>query len=166
MRFEDADRLPGLDQETLVKIQTPQGLDDAVETIPVARGLADAAVDHQVLRALRHLGVEVVHQHAQRRLGEPAARGDAAAARCAHHARCCGVHLVPSLHRTSGGTMTRMLVAAALALAAAPAVSQDKVNIGISGWTGFAPLTLAVAAGVFRKTAREVPITNNPPDTG
>ena len=72
MRFEDADRLPGLDQETLVKIQTPQGLDDAVETIPVARGLADAAVDHQVLRALRHLGVEVVHQHAQRRLGEPA----------------------------------------------------------------------------------------------
>jgi len=58
--------------------------------------------------------------------------------------------------------MTRMLVAAALALAAAPAVSQDKVNIGISGWTGFAPLTLAVQAGVFKKHGVEVTIKKIP----
>jgi len=58
--------------------------------------------------------------------------------------------------------MTRMLVAAALALAAAPAVSQDKVNIGISGWTGFAPLTLAVQAGVFKKHGVDVTIKKIP----
>ncbi len=38
----------------------------------------------------------------------------------------------------------KILVAAAgFALLAAPASAQTKVNIGISGWTGFAPLTLA-----------------------
>ena len=40
--------------------------------LPVARGPADAAIDHQLLRLLGHLGVEIVHQHAQRRLGQPA----------------------------------------------------------------------------------------------
>ena len=40
---------------------------------PVARGLAGAAVDHQVLGTLGHLGVEVVHQHPERRLLHPAA---------------------------------------------------------------------------------------------
>ena len=45
--------------------------DDGVETVPVTRRPADAAIDHQFLRTLRHGGVQVVHQHAQRRLGEP-----------------------------------------------------------------------------------------------
>jgi NitT/TauT family transport system substrate-binding protein len=59
--------------------------------------------------------------------------------------------------------MKRMLVAAALALAAAPAASQDaKVNIGISGWTGFAPLTLAAQAGIFKKNGVDVTIKKIP----
>ena len=69
---EDAHRLAGLHQQRLVVLQPPQRRDDAVEAFPVARGAADAAIDHQLLRPLGHLGVEIVHQHAQGRLGQPA----------------------------------------------------------------------------------------------
>jgi len=50
--------------------------------------------------------------------------------------------------------MLKPLAAATLAaaLASAPALAQDtKVAIGMSGWTGFAPLTLAKEAGIFKK---------------
>ncbi len=50
--------------------------------------------------------------------------------------------------------MRTLRISAALAatLAAAPALAQDtKPSIGISGWTGFAPLTLAKEAGIFKK---------------
>jgi hypothetical protein len=59
---EDADRLAGLDEQRLV------------EALPVARGAADAAIDDQFLRVLGNGGIEIVHQHAERRLGEPALR--------------------------------------------------------------------------------------------
>jgi NitT/TauT family transport system substrate-binding protein len=39
---------------------------------------------------------------------------------------------------------------AALAMSAAHA-QETKVAVGISGWTGFAPLTLAKEAGIFKK---------------
>ncbi len=53
-------------------------------------------------------------------------------------------------------------VAAAFALAA-PAHAQDtKVAIGISGWTGFAPLTLAKEAGLFKKHGLDVSIKKIP----
>jgi NitT/TauT family transport system substrate-binding protein len=54
--------------------------------------------------------------------------------------------------------------AAALALAlAAPASAQEtKVAIGISGWTGFAPLTLAKEAGIFKKNGLDVSIKKIP----
>ena len=40
-------------------------------------------------------------------------------------------------------------------VAALPALAQEtKVAIGISGWTGFAPLTLAKEAGLFKKIGR------------
>jgi NitT/TauT family transport system substrate-binding protein len=58
--------------------------------------------------------------------------------------------------------MKRMLIAAAVALAAAPAAAQDKVNIGISGWTGFAPITLAAQAGIFKKNGVEATIKKIP----
>jgi NitT/TauT family transport system substrate-binding protein len=51
-------------------------------------------------------------------------------------------------------------VAAALA---APAWAQDTpVAIGISGWTGFAPLTLAKEAGLFKKRGLDVSIKKIP----
>src|SRR5690606_6017229 len=58
-----------------------QGGADGVEAGPVARGAADAAVHHQVLRSLGHVRIEVVLQHPVRRLGEPAAAVQGGAAR-------------------------------------------------------------------------------------
>jgi NitT/TauT family transport system substrate-binding protein len=55
--------------------------------------------------------------------------------------------------------------AATLALGAlsAPADAQGtKVGIGISGWTGFAPLTLANEAGIFKKNGLDVSIKKIP----
>ena len=45
---------------------------------------------------------------------------------------------------------------------AAPASAQTKVTIGISGWTGFAPLTLAKEAGIFTKNGLDVTIKKIP----
>jgi NitT/TauT family transport system substrate-binding protein len=48
-------------------------------------------------------------------------------------------------------------------LVSVPAVAEDvKVNIGISGWTGFAPLTLASQAGIFKKNGLDVTIKKIP----
>ncbi len=61
-------------------------------------------------------------------------------------------------------TKTSTLAAVALALGlAAPAFGQEtKVAIGISGWTGFAPLTLAKEAGIYKKNGLDVTIKNIP----
>ena len=40
--------------------------------------------------------------------------------------------------------------AAAFAFATSALAQDTKVAIGISGWTGFAPLTLAKEAGIFK----------------
>ena len=50
----------------------PQRGDDAVEGLPRARRLAGAAVDDEIVGSLGHLGIEVVHQHAQRGFLRPA----------------------------------------------------------------------------------------------
>ena len=55
-----------------------------------------------------------------------------------------------------------ILAVAGLAMLAAPASAQTKVNIGISGWTGFAPLTLAKEAGIFAKNGLDVTIKKIP----
>ncbi len=56
-----------------------------------------------------------------------------------------------------------LAVAAAAALAVAPAAAQDmKVGIGISGWTGFAPLTLAKEAGIFKQNGVDATIKKIP----
>ena len=44
----------------------------------------------------------------------------------------------------------------------APASAQTKVAIGISGWTGFAPLTLAKEAGIFARNGLDVTIQKIP----
>ncbi|MFO1270593.1 MAG: ABC transporter substrate-binding protein [Rubrivivax sp.] len=57
-------------------------------------------------------------------------------------------------------TLITAAVTAALAL---PALAQDTaVAIGISGWTGFAPLTLAKEAGIFKKHGLNVSIKKIP----
>jgi hypothetical protein len=85
--LEHADRLARLDQQGLVALQLGKHADQGVVAGPVARGPADAAVDHQLLRLLGDLGVQVVHQHAERRLGQPGPGGELRAARRADLAR-------------------------------------------------------------------------------
>lgn len=48
--------------------------------------------------------------------------------------------------------------AAAVALFAAPTMAQTKIVLGMSGWTGFAPLTLAAETGLFKKHGVDVEI--------
>src|SRR5258705_7321199 len=62
-------------------------------------------------------------------------------------------------------SMNSMLKAAAVlgaTIIAAPAMAQTKVSIAISGWTGFAPLTLAKEAGIFAKNGLDVTIKKIP----
>jgi NitT/TauT family transport system substrate-binding protein len=54
------------------------------------------------------------------------------------------------------------LCTVALAIAATAAAQETKVAIGISGWTGFAPLTLAKEAGIFKKNGLDVSIKKIP----
>jgi NitT/TauT family transport system substrate-binding protein len=64
--------------------------------------------------------------------------------------------------RTSLPRFLRNLTAAALlagvATSTAFAQALPKVTIGMSGWTGFAPLTLAEKAGIFKKNGVDVEI--------
>jgi NitT/TauT family transport system substrate-binding protein len=55
-----------------------------------------------------------------------------------------------------------VLAAAALALIGSAHAQETKVAIAISGWTGFAPLTLAKEAGIFKKNGLDVTIKKIP----
>lgn len=61
-------------------------------------------------------------------------------------------------------TLKKTLLAAlaGLALSATVQAQEAKVGIGISGWTGFAPLTLAKEAGLFKKNGLDVTIKKIP----
>src|SRR5512142_1463448 len=72
MRTEDADRLARLDEERLVVLEPAELADDGVEGLPAPRCPPGPAVDDEMVRVLGHFGVEVVHQHAERRLLLPA----------------------------------------------------------------------------------------------
>jgi NitT/TauT family transport system substrate-binding protein len=59
--------------------------------------------------------------------------------------------------------MKKSLIAlAAAALAFAAHAQETKVTVAISGWTGFAPLTLAKEAGLFKKQGLDVTIKKIP----
>ena len=59
--------------------------------------------------------------------------------------------------------MKHLFALSLFALAATGALAQEsKVAIGISGWTGFAPLTLAREAGIFKKNGLDVSIKKIP----
>ena len=49
-----------------------------------------------------------------------------------------------------------------LSLPSAAFAQETKVGLGISGWTGFAPLTLAKEAGIFKKNGLDVSIKKIP----
>jgi NitT/TauT family transport system substrate-binding protein len=55
-----------------------------------------------------------------------------------------------------------VLALGAAAYAAAAPAQDTKIAIGISGWTGFAPLTLAKEAGIFKKNGLDVELKKIP----
>ena len=56
-----------------------------------------------------------------------------------------------------------LIIAAGAALGATLAQAQEvKVGVGLSGWTGFAPLTLAREAGIFKKNGLDVALRKIP----
>ena len=59
-------------------------------------------------------------------------------------------------------TVVSMLALGAAIAIAAPAAAQTKLSIGLSGWTGFAPLTLAKEAGIFAKNGLDVTLKKIP----
>jgi NitT/TauT family transport system substrate-binding protein len=60
-------------------------------------------------------------------------------------------------------SLAGLAAAIAILAAAGPAAAQETpVAIGISGWTGFAPLTLAKEAGLFKKFGLDVSIKKIP----
>ena len=62
--------------------------------------------------------------------------------------------------------MSKLLRAVALAgllsLPTAAVAQETKVGLGLSGWTGFAPLTLAKEAGIFKKNGLDVSLKKIP----
>lgn len=58
--------------------------------------------------------------------------------------------------------MKKLLALSLIAFAAAAHAQETKLAIGISGWTGFAPLTLAKEAGIFKKNGLDVSIKKIP----
>ena len=87
MGAEHADRLARLDEQSLIALETAQGRDDAVERRPVARRSPDAAIDDELARTFGDVGIEIVHEHPERRFGQPALGaklGSAGAADDAH----------------------------------------------------------------------------------
>jgi NitT/TauT family transport system substrate-binding protein len=58
--------------------------------------------------------------------------------------------------------MKKSLFAVVAIIAFAAQAQETKVGIGISGWTGFAPLTLANESGIFKKNGLDVSIKKIP----
>ena len=72
---QHADRLARLDEQRLVVAERAELADDRVEGIPAPGGAPGPAVDHEMVRVLGDLRVEVVHEHPEGRLLLPAATG-------------------------------------------------------------------------------------------
>src|SRR6186713_1106732 len=58
--------------------------------------------------------------------------------------------------------MKQLIALSLIALACAAQAQETKVSVAISGWTGFAPLTLAKEAGLFKKNGLDVSIKKIP----
>ncbi|MNC46017.1 hypothetical protein D3C75_950120 [compost metagenome] len=72
MGTEDGHRFAGLNQQRFIVRKRGQRLDYCVIASPVAGRFTNAAIDNQLPGMLCHLGVQIVHQHAQRGFLHPA----------------------------------------------------------------------------------------------
>ncbi|MBV6467860.1 MAG: hypothetical protein PGMFKBFP_03233 [Anaerolineales bacterium] len=85
--LEHDDGFARLHEQRFVRFEILERFEDRVERLPIARGLSAPAVDDEVLRAFRHLGVKVVLDHAICGFGEPVLAGEVSPARRADGAR-------------------------------------------------------------------------------
>ena len=103
VRRKHRDRLARLHQQCFVPVQPLQLAHNGVVALPVARGLANAAVDDQIRGALGVIGIQVVHQATQRRFLLPSLAVQLCAARRANDGSCRRCHkLLPMRYRESG----------------------------------------------------------------
>ncbi|MEQ1612536.1 MAG: ABC transporter substrate-binding protein [Hyphomicrobiaceae bacterium] len=58
--------------------------------------------------------------------------------------------------------LTSAMFAAIAAMSSAAHAQETKLAVGLSGWTGFAPLTLAKEAGIFKKNGLDVSLKKIP----
>src|SRR5437763_2550137 len=72
MSAEHSDGFAGLHKQRLVVLQFTQRPHDCIECFPVSRGPPCSAVNDQAVGVLRHLRVEIVHQHPERGFLMPA----------------------------------------------------------------------------------------------
>ena len=84
MRPEDAYRLAALDEERLLLPELQKRPHDRAQSVMASCRLSGATVDDELLGALGDLRIEVVEEHAKRRLGRPGASIQLCAARCAN----------------------------------------------------------------------------------
>ena len=67
-----ADRFAGLNQQRFIVFKLFEAGDNLVKIIPCARCASDAAIDDQLVRVFRNVGMQIVHQHPQRCFRQPA----------------------------------------------------------------------------------------------
>ena len=74
VRAKHSDRFPRLHEQRLIVLEVAQRADDCVEGFPGPRRPTSAAIHDEVVGALGHLWIEVVHEAAQRSLLQPTLR--------------------------------------------------------------------------------------------
>src|SRR5439155_12563703 len=67
MRPENPHWLPRLHQQRFIRFQRLQRPHHGMETLPISSRLPRPAVHHQIFRLFRHLRIDVVQEHPQRR---------------------------------------------------------------------------------------------------
>jgi hypothetical protein len=111
MRPEDPDGLAALNEEGLVFAKRQKRADKGAEGVVIPSRLARAAVDDEVLGPLGHVPVEVVQEHAKRRLRLPGAGVQSRTPRRADRAEVSAQLLDGRVERTdahSGVSQARM----------------------------------------------------------
>ena len=84
---EDAHGFAGLHQQCLVVLQHAQRLENEVEAAPVPCGTTDPSVNHEILRSLGHVRIEIVLQHSVGGFSEPVLAGQCGTVRRPYRAR-------------------------------------------------------------------------------
>src|SRR5947209_2086446 len=64
MSLENTHGLSRLHQQSFIIFEVAKRAHDRLVALPIARRAPRASINHQILRTLRHLSIEVVHQHA------------------------------------------------------------------------------------------------------